>query len=86
MKIIYSERFETALIQWKKRDPGVFERIKNQIEKVIEQPTLGKPLRYALKNRRRVRVGSFVLVYEFHSDELRFLDFDRHDKIYKKDT
>ncbi len=82
-KVVYSREFERALIRYK-RDKNFFERLTQQMEKILREPNVGKPLRYTLKNRRRMHVGSFVLVYEFHNSELRFLDFDHHDKIYKK--
>jgi len=75
---------ERVLRRCKSEDYGLFAGVQRQIEKIIREPQIGKPLRYALKNRRRVHVGSFVLVYEFSGNELRFLDFDHHDKIYKK--
>lgn len=80
-KIVYSREFEQALKRSKK-DKSSFERLTRQMEKILREPNIGKPLRYTLKNRRRVHIGSFVLVYEFHSGELRFLDFDHHDGIY----
>ncbi len=82
-KIVYSREFERILIRYKK-NKNLFERITRQIEKIIHEPSIGKPLRYSFKNCRRVHVGSFVLVYEFHGRELRFLDFNHHDKIYEK--
>ena len=84
VKITYSTEFEKALKQLIKQDRKTFEQLENQIEKILREPQIGKPLRYTLKNRRRLHVGSFVLVYEFHRNELRFIDFDHHDKIYKK--
>lgn len=84
IKIVYSDEFERALRKWKKKDRYFFEQLANKMERIISEPILGKPLRYALKNRRRVHVGSFVLVYEFYNNELRFIDFEHHDKIYKK--
>ncbi len=54
------------------------------MEKAARIPNIGKPLRYALKHYRRLHMGSFVLVYEFFKGELQFIDFDHHDKIYKK--
>lgn len=84
LKIVYSERMERALRRWKKKDRRLFDEIRQQIEKILRDPTAGKQLRYTLKNRRRVHVGSFVSVYEFHNGELRFIDFNHHDKIYKK--
>lgn len=83
-KILYSHEFERALCKIKKKDKNIFDSISKQIEKIIREPHIGKPLRYTLKNRRRIHLSSFVLIYEFHMGELRFLDFDHHDKIYKK--
>lgn len=84
LKIVYSPEAEDALRRCKKRDTNLFARAEKQILKIIREPNFGKPLRYALKNRRRVHVGSFVLVYELHNGELRFIDFNHHDRIYKK--
>lgn len=84
MRVIYAERFEQVLRFWKKKDGRIFRSIASQIEKIIREPEIGKPLRHALKSRRRLHVGSFVLVYEFYNDKLRFLDFNHHDRIYKK--
>lgn len=83
-KIVYSERFEWVLLKLAKKNRHLFSEIQTQITKILREPTVGKPLRHVLKNRRRLHVGSFVLVYEFHNGELRFIDFDHHDKIYKK--
>lgn len=84
VRIVYSREIENTLKKLKKRNKPLFDRIDNQIIKILREPNIGKPLRYTLRNRRRVHVGSFVLVYEFHQGELRFIDFDHHDKIYKK--
>jgi mRNA-degrading endonuclease RelE of RelBE toxin-antitoxin system len=83
-RIVYSIEVEKALKERKRKDPAFFARIGTQILKILREPNVGKPLRYTLKNRRRIHIGSFVLVYEFHQGELRFLDFDHHDRIYKK--
>lgn len=83
-RIVYSDKIARILARCKTKDRRFFEEIAHQIEKIIRDPTIGKPLRYTLKNRRRVHVGSFVLVYEFHHGEIRFIDFDHHNKIYKK--
>lgn len=83
-KIVYAPEFERALIKLSRKDRELFEKLTGQMEKILRIPYIGKPLRYSLKNRRRVHVGSFVSVYEFHKGELRFIDFDHHDKIYKK--
>ncbi len=83
-KIVYSREVEDAFQRCKAKDQSLFQRLESQINKILRNPELGKPLRYTLKNRRRFHIGSFVLVYEFHQGELRFIDFDHHDKIYKR--
>lgn len=82
-KIIYAPGFERALLRYRE-DKNFIRKIESQINKILREPSIGKPLRYTLKNRRRIHVGSFVLVYEFYNGELRFLDFDHHDRVYKK--
>lgn len=82
-QIVYALDFGRALRRFRE-DKNFIRRIESQVDKILREPAMGKPLRYTLKNRRRIHVGSFVLVYEFYNGELRFLDFDHHDKIYKK--
>ncbi len=80
----FSEDLSKILKRLKKKDKEMFQRISENILKIINNPLCGKPLRNVLRNCRRVHVGSFVLVYEIIKTEIRFLDFDHHDKIYKK--
>ncbi len=84
IKVSYSGYFKKAIEKLKKKDGGLYGRLIKQVEKTIYEPNIGKPLRYSLKNYRRLHIGSFVLVYEFSNSEIRFIDFDHHDKIYKK--
>ena len=44
-----------------------------------------KNLRYGLKDKKRVHVGNFVLVFKLVKEENKiiFLDFDHHDNIYR---
>lgn len=83
-RVGYSRDMARVLRTFKRRDRNSFNDLHKLLEKVIREPILGKPLRYSLKNRRRVHLGSYVLVYEINDTELRFLDFDHHDRIYKK--
>lgn len=68
----------------KNRKPSLFKDLQKKILRIVKKPTLGKPLRNVLKNRRRLQIGSFILIYEIIGDEVRLLDFDHHDRIYKK--
>ena len=57
------------------------ERIKKQIQKIIENPDVGKPMRYTRKGTREVYVGSFRLSYVYLKDEHKLIFLD----LYHKD-
>ena len=77
--------FQRILTKLKRRHSPLLGEIDRSVEKILTQPELGKPLRHNLKNFRRIHIeGSFVLLYEIHNDEVRLIDFDHHDKVYKK--
>lgn len=80
----FSDNFNRILKRTKAKDKKIFQRIKENVTKIINNPLCGKPLRNLLKGFRRVHIGSFVLVYEITKTEVRFIDFDHHDKAYKK--
>ena len=66
----------------KLRDSSLKERVKKQIEKVVNFPEIGKPMRYGSKGTREVRIPPFRLSYIFfkEADKIVFLD------LYHKDT
>ena len=82
--VVFDPALDRVLHLLKKKKPSLFNKVSAQIEKVMRAPVLGKPLRNVLRNYRRIHVGSFVLIYEIKDTEIRFLDFDHHDRIYKK--
>lgn len=84
MKIGFSSVFAKIVKHLAKKDRNSSRVLLEQCLKISENPTVGKPLRNVLKNCRRVHIDSRVLLYEIIKDEVRFLDFDHHDKIYKK--
>lgn len=67
-----------------KKKPSLLRQLEVRVAKVLAEPALGKPLRNVLRNYRRVHIGSFVLIYEIYQNEIRLLDFDHHDRVYKK--
>ena len=71
-----------------KKDRGLYEQVLKKIEEVIKSLDVEhyKNLRYDLKDKKRVHIGYFVLVFQLIKSEnkIKFLDFDHHDVIYKK--
>ena len=57
------------------------ERIKNQIKKILENPEIGKPMRYARKGTRELYIGSFRLSYSYLKNENKIIFLD----LYHKD-
>ena len=57
------------------------ERVKKQIRKIIENPEIGKPMKYARKRTREVYVGSFRLSYVYLKEENKLIFLD----LYHKD-
>ena len=81
--LFFSEKLKRVLKKLEKKDRQALRQIEEQINKILNNPETGKPLRYDMKQLRRVHIGSFVLVYKILGNEIRFLDFDHHDKVYK---
>ena len=56
----YSRSFEKAIR--KNKDASLKNHIKYQIEKIINAPEVGKPLRYNLKGERTIIMVLLILV------------------------
>ena len=65
-----------------------YEQILKKIDEIINSPNVEhyKNLRYDMKDKKSVHIGSFVLVFRFVKNENKiiFLDYDHHDVIYRK--
>lgn len=68
-----------------KKNKVMFEAVIDKIREIKENPEHYKPLRYDLKEYRRVHIiKSFVLIFkiDYVNYKIIFVDFDHHDKIY----
>jgi mRNA-degrading endonuclease RelE of RelBE toxin-antitoxin system len=56
-----------------------------KISAILINPDSGKPLRKSMKGKRRVHVGSYVLVYAINQDDrvVILLTFCHHDYAYE---
>lgn len=74
-------RADNFLRQLKKIDKSMLDRVENLVIKIINNPEIGKPMRYERKDTREVYVQPFRLnyIYDKSRDILIFLD------IYHKD-
>jgi len=77
-------KFENDLLKTIKKikDTSIKEKIKTQIEKIIEHPEIGKPMRYARKGTRELYISSYRIAYAYYKEEKKiiFLDFYHKDE------
>ncbi len=88
MRYDFSDELKKVLAKLSKKDPESCKAVKNKIEEIVNSnPEHYKPLRYDLKNKKRVHIRkSFVLIFEYDqaTDTIWFLDYDHHDNVYNK--
>ena len=79
--VIYTEKFERNVKSIK--DGAMKQRVKNTIEKIIENPEIGKPLRFDLKGERTVYIKPYRLIYAVENENVTFLRFMHRGDVYK---
>ena len=79
MKITRSPEF---IKQTKRLDKILIQRLKKQIIKIIENPKIGKPLKYK-RGERTLYIKPFRLIYSIRENEIILLKFDHRKKIYE---
>ena len=84
MRFIFSAEFNKILEKMSKKDRAGLKKVESHVYKIILNPLLGKPLRNIMKNYRRIHIDSFVLIYKIEDEEIIFIDYDHHDRVYKK--
>ena len=63
------------------KDYAMKEKIKKQIKRIVENPEIGKPMRYSRKGTRELHIGSYRLAYAYFKDEEKLIFLD----LYHKD-
>jgi mRNA-degrading endonuclease RelE of RelBE toxin-antitoxin system len=84
-RIVAHPKVQKEIEKLFKKDKVRYEYIKKRLKILAEQPEIGKPLRNVLKGKRRVQIGSFVLMYIIDKNEnkMTLLSFEHHDDAYK---
>jgi YafQ family addiction module toxin component len=76
------------LTKLSKKDKAMYERVLKKIDEIICTKDVEhyKNLRYDMKDRKRVHLGHFVLVFKFlkETDTVSFSDFGHHDEVYER--
>lgn len=80
VKVFYDPLFKKKVSKIKDKSQKL--KVKKQIVKIVENPMIGKPMRYQRKGTREVYVKPFRLVYSFDDEVLILLFLD----LYHKDV
>ena len=79
MRVIFKDNFKKKIEKIK--DSSLKDKIKKQINKIIENPQIGKPMRYDRKDTRELYVKPFRISYCYNKNELIILFLE----LYHKD-
>ena len=77
-KVIRSNLF---IKQTKNLNNDLIDRIKKQILKILDNPFVGKPLKYK-RGERSLYIKPFRLIYSVKDNEIILLKFDHRKKVY----
>jgi len=79
------EHLDRAFRKLAKKDAQQMEAVTKKIKEIAGDPHAFKPFHFPLAGKRRVHVGSFVLVFSI--DEARrtvvLEDYEHHDRVYR---
>lgn len=79
MLIEYRENFLKKISKIKHE--AIKEQIKKQVEKIIENPEVGKPMQYSRKGTRELYVKPYRLAYAYFANVEKIIFID----VYHKD-
>ncbi len=79
VEIIYTDKFEKEV---KKLDSSIKIKVIKQIEKIIQEPKIGKPLKYDLKGERTIYVKPYRIIYSFNKNTITFLRVQHRKVVY----
>ena len=63
--------------------PSTVAAIQATIDKLIDNPLLGKPLKGELAGQRRLRVGRYRIVYAFDEKTIYVVSIDERKDVYR---
>ncbi|NKQ38691.1 MAG: hypothetical protein HF967_04345 [Methanosarcinales archaeon] len=71
LEVVHKRNFLKRI--YKIKDNFIKNQIKNKIKKILEDPEVGKPMRYARKGTRELYINSFRLSYVYLKDENKII-------------
>ena len=81
IEVVQTDTFDLEIAKIK--DGRIKERVKKQIEKIINNNEVGKPLRFDLKGERIIYIKPFRLIYSVMDRKLYLLRFEHRKGVYR---
>lgn len=81
VEVLYTKEFLEDIKKIRNRD--LQERIKKIVQKIIDNPFSGKPLKYELKGLRSLRIRPFRITYEITDAEIIMHKFEHRKEVYE---
>ena len=81
VEILFEDNFQKTYSKLK--DQSIKTKIKKQIQKITDNPEVGKPMRYERKGTREVYVNPFRIAYVYLPDENKVIFLDLYHKDYQ---
>jgi mRNA-degrading endonuclease RelE of RelBE toxin-antitoxin system len=80
-----SSQAEKFLDKLSRSDRRLYDRIDQALDRLRDDPLLGKPLQGPLAGLRSLRVGNIRIIHRFEAERLLIfvLDIARRDKVYR---
>ena len=78
VEIFYEDNFQKRYSKLKDESTKI--KIKKQIQKIIDNPKIGKPMRYERKGTRELYIKPFRLSYAYLKSENRIILLDLYHK------
>lgn len=81
-EVEFSDEFEKSIKKLKKKNKVLFDQIHKKLIEIVKYPGRYKSLRNILAGFRRIKFGSFVLIYKIEGNIVRIISLDHHDRAY----
>jgi addiction module RelE/StbE family toxin len=81
MRLVYTAEFKKDIRKIKDQSCQV--KISKVIQKIIENPGIGKPLKYELTGLKSIRITKSRLIYEVQGDTVILHKFEHRKNVYK---
>ena len=78
--VVWTDKFEREVKKIK--DRAVKIRVRKKIKEMLEDPEMGKPLRFEMRGERSIRIPPYRLIYAVKGDTIYLLRFEHRKLAY----